>query len=285
MTLRIKGATTIKGQTIINWSPGVLFAGGELGAWYDPSDFSTMFQDDAGTTPVTATGQSVGRILDKSGRGNHATQSTSGARPTLQQDSGGKYYLSFDGSNDCLNIVGSASAMKFMHGAVSSVCAGAYFGGGANAENVLFGSNRGTTANIGVCVWYNNASPTVNSLSILVTNGTSGQNVITYTQNNTLSPTVANVIFYYADPTNATPASRYSAYVNNGSVISGNSGSSTASSLNSTQDIQIAQWGSSAYLFSNLRLYGLVMVNSTLSNSSRIFLQAWMNSRTGAYAV
>lgn len=49
-----------------------MFSNGEQGCWYDPSDFSTLFQDAAGTTPVTAVGQPVGRILDKSGRGNHA---------------------------------------------------------------------------------------------------------------------------------------------------------------------------------------------------------------------
>jgi hypothetical protein len=43
-----------------------LFSSGEQGAWYDPSDFSTMFQDSAGTTPVTAVEQPVGLILDKS---------------------------------------------------------------------------------------------------------------------------------------------------------------------------------------------------------------------------
>lgn len=48
------------------WSPTLLFAAGEQGAWYDPSDFSTMFQDSAGTTPVTAVEQPVGLILDKS---------------------------------------------------------------------------------------------------------------------------------------------------------------------------------------------------------------------------
>jgi hypothetical protein len=48
------------------FSPIELFAAGEQGAWYDPSDFSTMFQDSAGTTPVTAVGQPVGLILDKS---------------------------------------------------------------------------------------------------------------------------------------------------------------------------------------------------------------------------
>lgn len=43
-----------------------LFASGEPGFWFDPSDLSTLFQDTAGTTPVTAAGQSVGLVLDKS---------------------------------------------------------------------------------------------------------------------------------------------------------------------------------------------------------------------------
>lgn len=60
-----------------------MFQAGEKGAWFNPSDFSTMFQDSAGTTPVTAVEQPVGKILDKSGRGNHAIQSTSANRPVL----------------------------------------------------------------------------------------------------------------------------------------------------------------------------------------------------------
>jgi len=84
------------------WTPANLFASGEQGAWYDPSDFSTMFQDSAGTTPVTAVGQTVGKILDKSGRNNHATQATSASRPVLRQDANSKYYLEFDGVDDSL---------------------------------------------------------------------------------------------------------------------------------------------------------------------------------------
>ena len=45
--------------------PRSLFSAGEQGIWLDPSDFSTMFQDAAGTTPVTAVGQPVGLALDK----------------------------------------------------------------------------------------------------------------------------------------------------------------------------------------------------------------------------
>lgn len=85
-----------------DFSPASLFAAGEQGVWYDPSDFSTIFQDAAGTTPVTAVDQPVGKILDKSGRGNHATQATNDYRPVLKQDANGCYYLLFDGSNDYL---------------------------------------------------------------------------------------------------------------------------------------------------------------------------------------
>lgn len=58
-----------------------LFKNGEQGAWYDPSDLPTLFQDTAGTTPVTAVEQAVALMLDKSGRGNHASQATSAKRP------------------------------------------------------------------------------------------------------------------------------------------------------------------------------------------------------------
>ena len=63
----------------------LLFAASEPGAWYDPSDISTLFQDSAGSTPVTAVEQPVGRMLDKSGRGNHATQATTTKRPVLSR--------------------------------------------------------------------------------------------------------------------------------------------------------------------------------------------------------
>jgi len=47
-------------------SPASLFAASEPGVWYDPSDITTLFQDSAGTTPVTAPNQPVGLMLDKS---------------------------------------------------------------------------------------------------------------------------------------------------------------------------------------------------------------------------
>lgn len=43
-----------------------IFSKGEAGFAYDMSDMSTLFQDASGTIPVTAAGQPVGLILDKS---------------------------------------------------------------------------------------------------------------------------------------------------------------------------------------------------------------------------
>jgi hypothetical protein len=52
-----------------SFSPATLFASGEQGVWYDPSDYSSMFQNSTGTTAVTGLEQPVGLLLDKSKAG------------------------------------------------------------------------------------------------------------------------------------------------------------------------------------------------------------------------
>lgn len=88
-------------------NPLILFSNGEQGAWYDPSDLSTLFQDAAGITPVTAAGQPVGLMLDKSGRNNHARQTTAAARPLYRTD-GVRHWLEFDGVDDFLSTAAFA---------------------------------------------------------------------------------------------------------------------------------------------------------------------------------
>ena len=53
-------------SALVSYSPASLFASGEQGVWLDNSDFTTLFQDAAGTTPVTGYEQFVGLRLDKS---------------------------------------------------------------------------------------------------------------------------------------------------------------------------------------------------------------------------
>ena len=80
-----------------------LFYAGEAGAWYDPSDLSTLFQDSAGTTPVVNDGDPVGMMRDKSGNGNHIVQATAAARPIFHT-SGGKYWIEADGVDDRMAV-------------------------------------------------------------------------------------------------------------------------------------------------------------------------------------
>ena len=72
-------------------------------AWYDPSDLSTLFQLSNGTTAVTADGDPVGYMADKSGNGRHLIQATADSRPAYKT-SGGLHWLLCDGAADFLAV-------------------------------------------------------------------------------------------------------------------------------------------------------------------------------------
>jgi hypothetical protein len=57
---RLGASRSVLGDAIAN-----LFSNGEQGVWYDPSDLTTMFQNDTSAVPAVI-GQSVGTMLDKS---------------------------------------------------------------------------------------------------------------------------------------------------------------------------------------------------------------------------
>lgn len=102
------------------FSPTQLFAAGERGAWWDPSDFSTMFQDTAGTVPVTAVGQTVKLLKDKSGNGNDLSSSVA---PTLAQDGSGYYYLQFTGASTQYLLCSGSRPLQLGYDSFISVAA------------------------------------------------------------------------------------------------------------------------------------------------------------------
>lgn len=84
-------------------SPTSFFTSAERGIVWDLSDLASLSQDKEGTIPVTAAGQVVGRIADKSINGFHwLANANDTTRPTYQVDAEGKPYLQFDGTNDQL---------------------------------------------------------------------------------------------------------------------------------------------------------------------------------------
>lgn len=90
------GAPTLGGSSGID-----LFDADEVGGWYDPSDLTTLWKDTAGSDPVTADGDLVARIDDKSGNENHLLQATEASRPTYKT-AGGLHWIEGDGAADWL---------------------------------------------------------------------------------------------------------------------------------------------------------------------------------------
>lgn len=80
------------------FTPANLFASGAMGAYYDPSDASTVWQDTAGTVPAVA-GQGVARIDRKAGTHDPLVQASASLRPVWT--AAGR--LSFDATDDTLS--------------------------------------------------------------------------------------------------------------------------------------------------------------------------------------
>jgi len=79
------------------WNPADLFLNNENGVWFDPSDLFTMDQTTVpGSQPITASGQTVRYIGDKSPNVHDATNGGAGA---IYREAGATKYLEFNGTN------------------------------------------------------------------------------------------------------------------------------------------------------------------------------------------
>ena len=75
------------------------FAG--LKGWWDKSDIATLFQDAGKTTPVTADGDVLGAVADKSINGNDELQATTSRKPLYKTNiQNGLSVARFDGTDD-----------------------------------------------------------------------------------------------------------------------------------------------------------------------------------------
>lgn len=133
------------------FDPGALLGGGAPAIWIDPADMASMFQDAGGSVPAVVNGP-VGLIRDRSGRGNHATQSVDASRPTLRREEDGRHALEFDGVDDYFHHAFTAAATD-----VTLSCAAQRNGGGAG-ETGLFGATPPQTR-LQAGIWGQSAAP------------------------------------------------------------------------------------------------------------------------------
>lgn len=261
------GLSLRAGLNNATFRPTQLFAASEPGIWLDPSDLTTLFQDSAGTTPVTAAGQPVGKVLDKSGRGNHATQATAASRPTYQVDATGRGYLSFDGVDDFLvtpTITPGTNKVQVFAGVrkLSDAAAGTVAELSANY-----------TANTGVFALFAPTSP-VGTLNYgWASKGTAG-------------PLVAGTGFA-APRTNVLTGlgdiAADSAILRVNGVQAGSSANDQGTGNYLAYPIYIGRRGGTTLPF-NGRIYGLITRFGANLNTGQITsAEHWMNAKTGAY--
>ena len=146
------------------WTPAELFKNGESGYWVDASDLSTMFQDAAGTIPVTASGQPVALWKNKVLQPlfDFSQVGVSG-QPVLDTASG-KYGVMFDGVDDWLMTAGNAFDPNFpqVTMALGFSLPGSP-GGGVLAQSMAISQNRGLLINFDNTVTFNGGSSVTSS--------------------------------------------------------------------------------------------------------------------------
>lgn len=129
---------------MVVWNPVSLFANGESGWIFDPTT-TNLFQDSAGTIPVVASDDPVGRIVDQSPSGNNGTQATSANRPLFKVADGVRHLL-FDGT-DAINTIFIPTTALTMAAAfrVADTASHAVLGGGISTGNkrAFIGTNNG----------------------------------------------------------------------------------------------------------------------------------------------
>lgn len=255
-------------STVTNGAILSLFAASEQGAWWDPSDFATLFQDSAGTTAVTAVGQPVGRMLDKSGRGNHVIQATAGSRPTLQQDASGRYYLACDGSDDSMATPGN---VDFSATNKSTLCFGIRkLSDAATAALMELSVNSTTTA--GTFALFAPVVPANTDFSFRSGGTTPG---IAATTNGRTAPITA-VITGIGDI--AAPISRIRV---NGTDAASNAGSQGTGNY-ASQPIYLFRRAGTTLPF-NGQFYGGVIRGASSSAAQISMIEAFINAKTGAF--
>lgn len=260
-------------------TPEVFFRTGRRGAWYDLSDRSTLFQDSAGTTPVTAVGDPIGRVLDKSGSGNHLIQGTAPSRPLWQQDAAGYYYAGTDGADDYWQsaaafVIGVTDKVSVIAGVTKSVSKPGSFVCELSADSSVTAGSFGMDLN--------GAAGNGNKVGGFLHTGAS---VIKDSAAGTFPAGTSAVVTMLADAAaGATPATQIALRKNGiDQGTEATSGGDTNGNLSSAHTLYVGARGAGTLGLQG-RIYQLVIVGAALSPADLAMAEAYVGAKMGILA-
>jgi hypothetical protein len=247
-----------------SFNPVALYAGGKVGGFWDVANRSTLFQDTAGTSLVTATGQSVARVNDLSGNGNNFTQGTAANQPTFQIDSAGRPYLSPDGVNDFMSLAINLTALSS-----ATFWIAAYKPNDTSFEVAFeYGPNISTTA--GFVLWKDAAAATVTAGH----RGATGSDAVTRAVGSGASTFVSIGLSDIVAPSINARTNGALGTANTVATGGGNYGSNTL--------YVMARAGAGSWWSG--RIYAWGFIQGLMATDDQVKLSAFLNSRVSAYA-
>lgn len=239
-----------------SFDPAILFANGEQGVVFD-------------ITPANCgvgVNEAVAIIADTSSRGHNAVQATAGARPILRQ-SGSLHFLDFDGANDAMQT----SAIDLAT---------------SDAVTIILGLRKFTNAPAAMAVEFSpNAYTNPGAFYVTAPEGTGPASDYRFYARGTISPSAALatgatpapdtcVLTGIADISSATRILR-----RDGAQVASSNAALGSGNLRSYPLNLGARAGTS--LFFNGRVYGLIVINRTLTVQELAKAEAWMAMKSG----
>lgn len=237
-----------------------------LKLWLDPSDASTLFQSNAGTTAASANSDPVGYIADKSGGSFHLTSSADDTTRPLLQGVGSFPYLDFDGSND--KLYRTADLGLFSGGAFSIFVA---VRGNPTANAALTGECNG----IGLGI-YMRAGPSTASTGAAFIRADDSTTVMIGTLDIAEANAFDNTDNVYGITDSGTVFTSYL----DGTSSSNKSYSRSAAVVPTKYFLGAEMRGTGAGFFLG-RVYGLIALDHVATTQERANIVTWLGAKVG----
>lgn len=225
-----------------------------LEAWFDASDIMS----------VTLDSGRVAELRDKSGKGRHSANSTSGSTQPdyVTAARNGRNVARFSAaSSQKLTIASSTAAFNFLHNGTESyvVAVSSY----ATSDNPgvsysLFGNGGGSSSAVGLIYYYADGGVGANNgLVATVARGVGGANNLAAATFNSagtaifaafddIMPPQTTLLQEIVFSVNATALDRIRVRINGGSELTGNDRTGAASASNASYDFQLGMFGNNA---------------------------------------